>query len=213
MKVFTLDDGRITEGAAVQKYSPCAGIEFPAIIIGENGRGRKLGILPVGGTEETTLLNATVGTTRRGGPKLLSSSITDEDQCCIVVFRSPMGFRGGNSHTGDRYHTPCENRGESNPYKFESAFVQQKEAPYVMVPHFKCPLCLMMFTKDTPHPADAGEEVKFHPWPGKNLVEGRIAQGDAGAMGSGTHIVAVMPSGVVFRVAYTGRRYDSPKAH
>ena len=167
MKVFTLEDGRVTEGAAIQKYSPCAGIEFPAIIIGENGRGRKLGILPVGGTEGGFLRSATIGTTRKGGPKLLSSSSTTEEDC-IIVFRSPIGFRGGNSHTGDRYHAPC---------------------------------------------GDAGEEVKFHPWPGKNLVEGRIAQGDAGAMGSGTQIVAVMPSGVVFRIAYTGRRYDSPKAH
>jgi hypothetical protein len=45
------------------------------------------------------------------------------------------------------------------------------------------------------------------------LAEGRIAQGDAGRMGWGTQLIAVVPKGAVFRTAYTGRLYGRPSAH
>ena len=48
MKVFTIENGTRTEGARVETFTlQGAGVSIPAILIGEEGRGRKLGILPV----------------------------------------------------------------------------------------------------------------------------------------------------------------------
>jgi hypothetical protein len=45
------------------------------------------------------------------------------------------------------------------------------------------------------------------------LTQGTIAQGDAGAMGSGAQFVCLVPNGVVWRTGYSGRRYGAPGAH
>ncbi len=48
MKVFTIASGEVTEGARVDSFTlKGAGVTIPAIIVGEEGRGRKLGIVPV----------------------------------------------------------------------------------------------------------------------------------------------------------------------
>ena len=50
MKVFTVESGGVASGAEVQQFvlKGAAGKAIPAVVIGEEGRGRKLGILPVG---------------------------------------------------------------------------------------------------------------------------------------------------------------------
>src|SRR5690606_1830488 len=73
----------------------------------------------------------------------------------VVVFRSPIGFRGSNRH-GD---------GQGGPF------------------------------------------------PGHIIAEGVIAQGDAGGMGSGEQLIAVLQRGVVVKVSYSGRLYGRPSAH
>lgn len=48
IRVFTIREGKVTKGALVEKFSlKGAGMEIPAILVGEDGRGRKLGVLPV----------------------------------------------------------------------------------------------------------------------------------------------------------------------
>ena len=48
MKIFTIENGKVTEGARVDTFTlKSAGVSIPAILIGEEGRGRKLGVLPV----------------------------------------------------------------------------------------------------------------------------------------------------------------------
>ena len=113
MKIFTIESGNVTEGIRVDSFTlKGAGITIPAILVGEEGRGRRLGVLPVQllpssykeWQEEGTVSihSAKVGETRAGKPKLLETSgITDAEKC-ICVFRTKIGFRGGNSHTGDR---------------------------------------------------------------------------------------------------------------
>jgi hypothetical protein len=143
-----------------------------------------------------------------------------EEEKCIIVFRSPIGFRGGNQHTGDRVNTPCPLRGwVGHSYDIQEILVQQKEPPYEMVSQRQCTKCKTVFGKHShptqtnePHP-DTGEAFSFLPFPGEVLIEGHIAQGDAGRAGAGTQLIAIIPKNVVFRVGYTGRRYDSPKAH
>ena len=54
-RIFTVLEGTVTEGAAVEMLRLSgAGIQIPAIIIGEEGRGRKRGVLPVAGLKETS---------------------------------------------------------------------------------------------------------------------------------------------------------------
>ena len=57
------------------------------------------------------------------------------------------------------------------------------------------------------------DEPVFLPFPGEIVAEGIIAQGDAGRMGSGKQLIAIMPRDVVFRTGYNGRLYGAPAAH
>lgn len=176
MQVFTIDSGSISKGAKVHDVTiQSADITFQAISVGEMGRNRKLATLPVDkracvkkSEKEYELLTAEVGRTQSGKPKLFSE-VKPDDSKCIVVFRTKIGFRGGNSHTGDR--KGVENEGEYN------------------------------------------ERRTFEEFPGEILASGSIAQGDAGRMGSGEQLIAVMPKDVVFRTGYSGRLYGSPSAH
>ena len=48
MKIFTINSGVVYDGATVESFSlKGANITIPAILIGEEGRGRELGVLPV----------------------------------------------------------------------------------------------------------------------------------------------------------------------
>jgi len=181
MKIFTIGSGKVTEGVRVDSFTlKGAGVTIPAILIGEEGRGRRLGVLPVQLLPDTYaewqengyayIHSAKVGTTKSGKPKLFQTEDADTTEKCICVFRTQIGYRGGNSHTGDR------DGGMERDY-------WGKERP------------------------------TFHPFPGEILCEGIIAQGDAGRMGSGEQLVAVMPADTVFRTGYSGRLYGAPRAH
>ncbi|HHV04387.1 MAG TPA: hypothetical protein GXX64_10875 [Bacteroidales bacterium] len=181
MKIFTISEGRVSEGATVEVLKlSTAEVEIPAILVGEKGRGRKLGVLPVHllpekykewqDKGEVTISAAKVGQTKAGKPKLIETSGITDTEKCICVFRTRIGYRGANEHTGDR------DGGMERDYW------------------------------DAEYPT-------FHPFPGEILCEGIIAQGDAGMMGSGSQLVAVMPAGTVFRTAYYGRLYGEPSAH
>ena len=181
MKIFTIESGEVSEGARVDSFTlKGAGVTIPAVIIGEEGRGRQLGVLPVQLLSDsykewqekgrTHIFFAEIGTTKAGKPKLFQTKDVDTTEKCICVFRTQIGFRGENSHTGDR------DGGMKRDYW------------------------------GTEHPT-------FHPFPGEVLCEGIIAQGEAGRMGSGSQIVAVMPAGIVFRTGYSGRLYGAPSAH
>ena len=166
MKVFTIESGKVIEGAEVVTFAlKNADVSIPAIIVGEEGRGRQLGVLPVQLTEEnfnkwkkaeTVIVhNAQISETKSGKPKLIETSEDNDNDKAIAVFRTRIGFRGSNDHTGD------------------------------------------------------GDE----PFPGEILVSGVIAQGDAGRMGSGDQLIAVIPKNVVFSTKYFGRLYGEPSAH
>lgn len=166
MKVFTIESGKVIEGAEVTTFAlKNVDVTIPAITIGEEGRGRQLGVLPVKLTREShnkwkagetvTIHFAKISETKSGKPKLIETESNSDNNEAIVVFRTKIGFRGSNDHTGD------------------------------------------------------GDE----PFPGKILVEGVIAQGDAGRMGSGDQLVAVIPKNTVFSTKYFGRLYGAPSEH
>jgi hypothetical protein len=113
MKIFTIASGDVTEGARVDSFTlKGAGATIPAILVGEEGRGRKLGVLPVQllpssykewqEGKDIMIYSAEVGETRAGKPKLVETSGIANASFCICIFRTKIGYRGGNSHTGDR---------------------------------------------------------------------------------------------------------------
>jgi len=100
--VFTASDGKVTCGAAVEEFTLSSGITIPAILVGEKGRGRELGVLPVEGAQPgDTIVAARIGQTRSGRPKLLAAPSAENHDHAIVVFRTSIGFRGGNFHEGE----------------------------------------------------------------------------------------------------------------
>lgn len=196
MKIYTIKSGIITNGSLVEKLIlKGANITIPCILVGEKGRGRSLGAIPVQLLPEqqaewekdnTTIYNAEIGITRSGKPKLFSKVESMEDINIICIFLTKIGFRGGNDHTGDCIGwkcTGCKTEGKDNKPKV-------------------CPECDRIgYIK----------EINY-PFPGEIICRGTIAQGTAGNMGSGEQIVAVMPE-CIFRTRYTGRLYGNPSCH
>ncbi len=234
-RVFTAASGAVEPGAEVGAFSLSgAGVTIPAILIGSEGRGRQLGVLPVAdpprvpcpdrGKEVWTsaeacgrcgaalaaeegkptrrhadagevtgrVLFAEVGSTKAGKPKLFSRPELPAAEKVIVVLRTPMGFRGGNAHTGDRAGWVC---GRSCGASAEGA---------IEVPE-SCPGCGAK--------GYDGPKLRVAEFPGEVICRGVIAEGIAGRMGSGEQLVALIPRGAVFRTAYSGRLYGSPSSH
>lgn len=160
MKIFTISDGVVIAGAKVVGFKlKSVDVTISAITVGEVGRGRLLGVLPTDYPIDSEILEADIGLTKTNNAKLVSQLINNKEEC-LVVLRTPIGFRGSNLHTGDRI-----------------------------------------------------AEGSYANFPGKVLVKGCIAQGDAGRMGSGEQCIAVIKKGDVFRTAYSGRRYGAPGSH
>lgn len=223
MKVFTIKSGDVFEGVRVGTFTlKGVGVSIPAIIIGEEGRGRKLGVLPVQLLPDAYaewkkegyvyIHSATIGTTKAGKPKLFQTEDVDTEEKCICIFRTKIGFRGSNSHTGDR-----KNEYWSPNWFFKSdilALGKELKERYTKQEAISIAEELSSSTENK-YQWDVifNRKLEFHPFPGEILCEGIIAQGDAGRMGSGEQLVAVIPKDIVFRTGYSGRLYGSPSAH
>ncbi len=222
MKIFTISSGNVTEGARVDSFTlKGAGVSIPAILIGEEGRGRELGVLPVQllpcNYQEwkengyTYIHSATLGTTKAGKPKLFQTEDVDTLEKCICVFRTEIGVRGSNSHTGDRkseYYVPgwrpdievLGEKGLKERYTKEEAISLTKELSSLEGREYEWDIIFEI-------------KFEFHPFPGEIICTGIIAQGDAGRAGSGEQLVAIIPANTVFRTGYSGRLYGAPSAH
>jgi len=227
-RVFTIKSGTITEGTTVEKFTlKGAGATIPAVLIGEEGRGRELGVLPAQllpaqqkvweEKGSVTITAAEVGQTRAGRPKLIANQEADTDEKIITVLRTKIGFRGGNFHTGDRaakwwgLHRYCYADAEKAGIPIQNRYTAEEVreySPRIMEARYPG-------SDPTGGRWDAGFERKleFTPFPGEILVEGHIAQGAAGGMGSGSQLIAVMSKDIVFRTSYSGRLYGAPAAH
>lgn len=162
MKIYEIKEEKINP-PVVGVFTLSNGVKIPAITIGEKGRGRQCGVLPVKLRKESLkkwkkdkkvkIQYATISETRTHRPKIIetkNSENSDEDRV-ILVLRSPIGFRGSNEHRFDRKVT-C-------------------------------------------------------------LVEGVIAQGEAGGMGSGRQYVVVSPIPNKITLTISGRRYGKPHGY
>jgi hypothetical protein len=225
MKIFTIKSGEVEEGARVDSLTlKGAGVSIPAIIIGEEGRGRELGVLPVQLLPEqykewqengyTHIRFAEIGTTKAGKPKLFQTEEVDTTEKCICVFWTMIGVRGSNSHTGDlkdEYWVP-----HWSWKKDVLALGEEKEKEK----YTKEEAISIAKRLDSSEPWDNimlevifENKVEFHPFPGEILCKGVIAHGMAGRAASGEQLVAIMPANTVFRTGYSGRLYGAPAAH
>lgn len=200
-KVFTIESGKITEGTKVESYKlKSADVTIPVIKVGEDGRGRKLGLILVENLtmdedrKPMSIAAASFGQTQAGNPKLIAAGAATSGEKIIVVFRTKIGFRGSNEHTGDRTGWKCRKHS-----------CDAHDTSIIKLPA-KCPKCGAEGSWDAP-------KRLFAPLPGETLVEGIIADGAAGRAGSGQQLIALMPKNTVFRTAYSGRLYGAPAAH
>jgi len=105
-QVFEVREDQISR-PVVEEFQLSSGAKISAIIVGESGRGRKLGILPVAGAQPgKEIIAASIGTTRSGRPKLVAQSAPNTDEAVVVVLRTPIGFRGNNKHCGRSQEDP-----------------------------------------------------------------------------------------------------------
>jgi hypothetical protein len=209
MRIFTIESGRVTPGVSLNKFKLAgAGVEIDAVLVGETGRGRNLGVLPVSGVgpwmpdvpeSRPVVPYADLAETKAGKPKLVARDIAGSERDIIVVCRTPIGFRGGNSHTGDRSGASLK-----CPHTVQGPEYSDSASP--------CPGPIIDGKCSNPEHY-LRPELEFLPLPGRIICEGTIAQGDAGRAGSGQQIVAIVPMDAVFRTGYSGRLYGAPGAH
>jgi len=215
MKLFTLKSGKVTPGAVIKLLAlKGAAVVIPSVQVGETGRGRRLGVLPVEqalvtwSDEAMTVQELKspaaeydIGTTKGGGPKLVAGRA--DSSRCLVVLPTSIGFRGGNSHTGERLGYACTER------LSDTEFCQHSHGQVEPVDGTPCPKCGRPVNLDR----WGNCELRFGPSPLIPVVEGMIAEGDAGRMGNGEQFIAVLPKGVVLRTGYSGRLYGGPQSH
>lgn len=204
-RIFTITSGKVHAGARVTGLPlKGAGITIPAVIVGEEGRGRSRGVVVLDrAPTENRIMLAELTTTRSGGPKLIvsASSSSPSTEAAIFVLRTQMGFRGSNEHVGDCLGWTCSgcpagNQDHGRAGVIEPLGVEDGEAP-------TCSFCGM-----------TGKIARrWAEFPGKTLARGVIAEGAAGRAGSGDQLIQLIPSGVWFRTAYFGRLYGGPGSH
>jgi hypothetical protein len=100
-RIFTLK-GRadwLVEGAEVEEFILSNGTAITAVAVGETGRGRSLGLLPINANKGRFVTLVTIGTTKAGHPRLFVSNGKPTDDEAIVVWKLEGGYRGSLSYT------------------------------------------------------------------------------------------------------------------
>ncbi|RLJ04597.1 MAG: hypothetical protein DRP08_01375 [Candidatus Aenigmatarchaeota archaeon] len=108
MKIFTIDNGEVIPGSLIKERLIAGQFTVKGIIIGQPGRGRKVGFLPLAKDVPTKKDNngetewvfyGSLGRTYKNAPKLIKE-LPDDRERVLCVLRTHIGFRGHNSHTG-----------------------------------------------------------------------------------------------------------------
>jgi len=189
MKIYTIEEKlplSVSEGAKVEKKTLSNGVVIDTVQVGEEGRGRQLGIIPVqlitpwDGEGDRIVKNVKLGTTLKGAPKFFETPAEgDNDEAIVLVVRTPIGHRGKNDH-----------------------FIYYEEKKYFLLYSDK------LYMQDT-------EKYNLLPMPAnvKMLARGIIAQGLAGAMGAGEHFVFQITPPAKFQIKISGRLYGAPDTY
>ncbi|MEM4206451.1 MAG: hypothetical protein QXQ43_04145 [Nitrososphaerota archaeon] len=100
--IFTTAGTKVVKGARIEEYK-LKGVDktINVIKIGEEGRGRKLFVVPiVGATEEVGKVKLVK--TMKGKPKFIATDEPPAEDMIIMVMRTPFGYRGHNYHEAER---------------------------------------------------------------------------------------------------------------
>jgi hypothetical protein len=240
-RVFTVASGEVIPGAAIDiLHLKGAGMSIPAIIIGEEGRGRERGVVPVSDPP-------IVPCPDRGRDIRISSWAADATKCdkCGVTLGPKKEGRYACTHPDEgqvQGRLMFAEVGQTKAGK--PKFITRNEATsdhfiiVVFTTHiwyrgennytgdfqsWRCPKvgCDASGTTSTPAVCPkcgaagwSGPQPLYENFPGQIIARGYIAQGEAGAIvGGGEELVALMPKNIVFRTAYWGRLYGAPDAH
>jgi len=108
MRIFTVEPGRrVMHCALVKSFAVTPDTVVPAITVGESGRGRRLGVLPVRLSNDSYKLwkengkveveHVELSSTRSGRPALVETSGSEADDEVVLVILGWIGFRGSNA--------------------------------------------------------------------------------------------------------------------
>lgn len=106
MKTFTITHGQIENFIQPIIYTATSGSQYPVIAVGENHRGSKYSFVPVSNSsfidgKPNPIYSADISATKSGKPLIIDSGGTEEmSGDALIVFLTPIGFRGSNNHFG-----------------------------------------------------------------------------------------------------------------
>jgi hypothetical protein len=198
MRIYTIRHQEIKPYAEVEKITLSNGTVINAITVGEKGRGRHMEIIPIVllNEENKKVTNVTLGTTKSGKPKFIEIK-SDEDNEIVVVQKHKQGFRGHLEYWGD-YHV--------------------KEIPETeeLVKKYGRPsyYCRYEDNSEIIHDGD-GYFLRIHrnKYCLKDIAVGRIADGDAGRVGSAEQKISIGKPGDIWGIKRTGRLYGNPSTY
>ncbi len=93
MKIITIDNTAVKE-TVVESIRLSNGTEISAITVGEKGRGRRLGVLPINAPVGEVVTRVTLGKTKSEKPRLFVGD-NGNDEGILIVFKPMYGYRGG----------------------------------------------------------------------------------------------------------------------
>lgn len=118
-RIFSFDHFRLSEGVLVQEHTLTNGQKIPAILIGEAGRGRKLGVIPVKGSPVAIpgerIFAARPQKAGDGANLTWGDPATADQSACLVAIRCDGGFRGCLFIDGERLSPMDGDHPQYNP--------------------------------------------------------------------------------------------------
>jgi hypothetical protein len=233
MKIFTIEAGSVRDNAEVIALTLASGVKIPVVTVGEEGRGRKLGVLPVSLLPKSQAMwdyekkvhieNVRVGETRSGRAKLIEIEPDNYTDHAVIVMATPAGFRGSNQHGArliwklhaDIWSFLWESDLKTVAGRFKSDILNNPITEEIFEQYAKAyPNAISSQTgRIEDFVENVAETAVEGSLPGQIIASGKIAQGAAGRAGSGEQFVVVMPKDTLWAVKMFGRLYGRPSSY
>lgn len=219
MKIFTVAAATVKVGAEVLALTLASGVQIPVVTVGEEGRGRKLDVLPVKLLPESQPVwdyqkkvrveNVRVGETHSGRPKLIEIEPDGNNSHAVIVMATQAGFRGNNRHGAQIWWRLRIGDVEG---RFKSDIVNNPEIETIMQKaKDHLPYCHSANVREFVE--DFSEIFVKGDLPGQVIAHGEIAEGAAGRAGGGEQFIAIMPKDTHWAAKMLGRLYGKPSSY
>ena len=219
MKIFTVVKESVLDRAEVTSLTLASGVNIPAITVGEDGRGRKLGVVPTvllpnsleiwENKKSVWINNVRIGQTGAGKAKFFEKE-QDNDTDCVVVMRSDYGYRGVNYH-GARIVWEINEPYCTVQARFKNGLftpeLSQSFEKYMENTSYASYDSVEEFVNENSYTTVQGNIE------GVLLASGHIADGMAGRVAGGDQYIYHIKDGTTFAVKMTGRMYGNPDAY